>query len=130
MKDILKDFFLSGLQEFDSGKKKVVSKTLRFVAHYYAASLIVSVFTTQEKYLNLNSLIFALSESTHSIKLFLNISSVHKHQVGEPHVKNQELLLPPGFWSGQRVSRTTKRYTPNSNGLGLLETAFHMYTDM
>ncbi|XP_037637593.1 cytoplasmic dynein 2 light intermediate chain 1 isoform X1 [Sebastes umbrosus] len=27
-------------QEFDSDKKKVVSKTLRFVAHYYAASLI------------------------------------------------------------------------------------------
>ncbi|XP_074501625.1 cytoplasmic dynein 2 light intermediate chain 1 isoform X1 [Sebastes fasciatus] len=27
-------------QEFDSEKKKVVSKTLRFVAHYYAASLI------------------------------------------------------------------------------------------
>uniref|UniRef100_A0A3Q1AN13 Cytoplasmic dynein 2 light intermediate chain 1 n=1 Tax=Amphiprion ocellaris TaxID=80972 RepID=A0A3Q1AN13_AMPOC len=30
-------------QEFDSDKKKVVSKTLRFIAHYYAASLIVSV---------------------------------------------------------------------------------------
>uniref|UniRef100_A0A3B5AYK8 Cytoplasmic dynein 2 light intermediate chain 1 n=1 Tax=Stegastes partitus TaxID=144197 RepID=A0A3B5AYK8_9TELE len=29
-------------QEFDSDKKKVVSKTLRFVAHYYAASLIVN----------------------------------------------------------------------------------------
>uniref|UniRef100_A0A672JRY4 Dynein, cytoplasmic 2, light intermediate chain 1 n=1 Tax=Salarias fasciatus TaxID=181472 RepID=A0A672JRY4_SALFA len=27
-------------QEFDSDKKKVVSKTLRFIAHYYAASLI------------------------------------------------------------------------------------------
>ncbi|XP_017287245.1 cytoplasmic dynein 2 light intermediate chain 1 isoform X2 [Kryptolebias marmoratus] len=27
-------------QEFDSDKKKVISKTLRFVAHYYAASLI------------------------------------------------------------------------------------------
>ncbi|KAL7384000.1 hypothetical protein ABVT39_022469 [Epinephelus coioides] len=27
-------------QEFDSDKRKVVSKTLRFVAHYYAASLI------------------------------------------------------------------------------------------
>ncbi|XP_040905896.1 cytoplasmic dynein 2 light intermediate chain 1 isoform X1 [Toxotes jaculatrix] len=27
-------------QEFDSGKRKVVSKTLRFIAHYYAASLI------------------------------------------------------------------------------------------
>lgn len=31
------------LQEFDSDKRRVVSKTLRFVAHYYAASLIVSV---------------------------------------------------------------------------------------
>ncbi|KAF6721467.1 Cytoplasmic dynein 2 light intermediate chain 1 [Oryzias melastigma] len=27
-------------QEFDSEKKKVVSKTLRFIAHYYAASLV------------------------------------------------------------------------------------------
>lgn len=27
-------------QEFDSDKKKVVSKTLRFIAHYYAASLV------------------------------------------------------------------------------------------
>ncbi|XP_026212675.1 cytoplasmic dynein 2 light intermediate chain 1 [Anabas testudineus] len=27
-------------QEFDSDKKKVVSKTLRFIAHYYAASLL------------------------------------------------------------------------------------------
>ncbi|KAM9365539.1 cytoplasmic dynein 2 light intermediate chain 1 [Pholidichthys leucotaenia] len=27
-------------QEFDSEKKKVISKTLRFIAHYYAASLI------------------------------------------------------------------------------------------
>lgn len=120
MKDILKEFFLSGLQEFDSDKKKVVSKTLRFVAHYYAASLIVSVFTTQGKYLNVNFLIiFAFFESTYSINLFLIISPVHKHQVGEPHVKNQELPLPPGFWSGQRVSRITKRCTPNSNGLGL-----------
>lgn len=32
----------SVLQELDSDKKKVVSKTLRFIAHYYAASLIVS----------------------------------------------------------------------------------------
>lgn len=29
-------------QEFDSDKKKLISKTLRFVAHYYAASLIFS----------------------------------------------------------------------------------------
>ncbi|XP_034040747.1 cytoplasmic dynein 2 light intermediate chain 1 [Thalassophryne amazonica] len=29
-------------QEFDSNKKKVISKTLRFIAHYYAASLIFS----------------------------------------------------------------------------------------
>uniref|UniRef100_A0A8C6KD38 Cytoplasmic dynein 2 light intermediate chain 1 n=1 Tax=Nothobranchius furzeri TaxID=105023 RepID=A0A8C6KD38_NOTFU len=33
-------FFLTLLQEFHSDKKKVISKTLRFVAHYYAASLI------------------------------------------------------------------------------------------
>uniref|UniRef100_A0A3B4ESU7 Cytoplasmic dynein 2 light intermediate chain 1 n=1 Tax=Pundamilia nyererei TaxID=303518 RepID=A0A3B4ESU7_9CICH len=31
-------------QEFDSDKKKVVSKTLRFIAHYYAASLVVRMF--------------------------------------------------------------------------------------
>lgn len=37
--------FPSVLQEFDPDKKKVVSKTLRFIAHYYAASLIVSVYT-------------------------------------------------------------------------------------
>uniref|UniRef100_A0A3B4AHE4 Cytoplasmic dynein 2 light intermediate chain 1 n=1 Tax=Periophthalmus magnuspinnatus TaxID=409849 RepID=A0A3B4AHE4_9GOBI len=29
-------------QEFESDKKKLISKTLRFIAHYYAASLIVS----------------------------------------------------------------------------------------
>ncbi|KAG7228537.1 hypothetical protein INR49_007711 [Caranx melampygus] len=29
--------------EFDSDKKKVISKTLRFIAHHYAASLVVSV---------------------------------------------------------------------------------------
>lgn len=119
MQNILEEFFQSVLQEFDSDKKKVVSKTLRFVAHYYAASLIVSLFTTQEKYLNVHSVQSAFFESTHCINLFVIISSVHKHQVREPHVKNQELLLPPGFWSGQRVSRITKNYTPNSNGLGL-----------
>uniref|UniRef100_A0AAX7SSR0 Cytoplasmic dynein 2 light intermediate chain 1 n=1 Tax=Astatotilapia calliptera TaxID=8154 RepID=A0AAX7SSR0_ASTCA len=31
-------------QEFDSDKKKVVSKTLRFIAHYYVASLVVRTF--------------------------------------------------------------------------------------
>uniref|UniRef100_A0A3Q3SXN0 Cytoplasmic dynein 2 light intermediate chain 1 n=1 Tax=Mastacembelus armatus TaxID=205130 RepID=A0A3Q3SXN0_9TELE len=37
-------------QEFDSDKRKVISKTLRFVAHYYAASLIVSSFTVHAIY--------------------------------------------------------------------------------
>lgn len=44
--------FPSVSQEFDPDKKKVVSKTLRFIAHYYAASLIVSVFIHAE-YLHL-----------------------------------------------------------------------------
>lgn len=48
-----RDFFPSVLQELDADKKKVVSKTLRFVAHYYAASLIVSVFATYAEYLHL-----------------------------------------------------------------------------
>ncbi|XP_022619384.1 cytoplasmic dynein 2 light intermediate chain 1 [Seriola dumerili] len=34
-------------QEFDSDKRKVVSKTLRFVAHYYAASLIFTSIKTE-----------------------------------------------------------------------------------
>lgn len=34
--------FLFMLQDFDSDEKKVIRKTLRFLAHYYAASLIVS----------------------------------------------------------------------------------------
>lgn len=56
-----------------------------------------------------------LSFVNHIFLLFLislfkkkKIQSVYKHQVGEPHVKNQELLLPPGIWSGQRVSRLTQ----------------------
>lgn len=42
------------LQEFDSDKKKLINKTLRFVAHYYAASLIVGA-----AYLNMLNLIFS-----------------------------------------------------------------------
>ncbi|KAF3841881.1 hypothetical protein F7725_023832 [Dissostichus mawsoni] len=34
-------------QEFDSDKRKVISKTLRFVAHYYAASLIFTSIKTE-----------------------------------------------------------------------------------
>ncbi|XP_029305964.1 cytoplasmic dynein 2 light intermediate chain 1 [Cottoperca gobio] len=34
-------------QEFDSEKRKVVSKTLRFIAHYYAASLIFTSIKTE-----------------------------------------------------------------------------------
>ncbi|KAK5882684.1 hypothetical protein CesoFtcFv8_021244 [Champsocephalus esox] len=34
-------------QEFDSDKRKVISRTLRFVAHYYAASLIFTSIKTE-----------------------------------------------------------------------------------
>lgn len=32
-------------QEFDSEMRKIISKTLRFVSHYYGASLVVCIFT-------------------------------------------------------------------------------------
>ena len=41
------NFFLFNnirLQDFDSEKRKVICKTLRFVAHYYGASLMVCMF--------------------------------------------------------------------------------------
>ncbi|XP_029926683.1 cytoplasmic dynein 2 light intermediate chain 1 [Myripristis murdjan] len=42
-------------QEFDSEKKKVVSKTLRFVAHYYAASLIFTSIKSESLMLKTKS---------------------------------------------------------------------------
>lgn len=44
-------FFLTSVfhyelfQEFDSEIRKIISKTLRFVSHYYGASLVVCIFT-------------------------------------------------------------------------------------
>ncbi|KAM3606560.1 uncharacterized protein V6R79_018711 [Siganus canaliculatus] len=42
-------------QEFDSDKRKVISKTLRFVAHYYAASLIFTSIKSENLMLKTKS---------------------------------------------------------------------------
>lgn len=46
-----REIFPSVFQEFDSDKRKVISKTLRFIAHHYAASLIVSVFLLYKQHI-------------------------------------------------------------------------------
>lgn len=102
--------FPSVLQDFDSDKRKVVSKTLRFVAHYYAASLIVSnlisnIFTCLITWFKNSTEIYYFFCPFYIVNCCSSIfSSVHQHQVREPDVKNQEPLLPPGFQSGQSVS--------------------------
>lgn len=70
-------------QEFDSDKKKVVSKTLRFLAHYYAASLIFTSIKSE-----------SLMSKTKSFFLHLAFSLERGKTVSSDPLK--PLIIPAG----------------------------------
>uniref|UniRef100_A0A3Q3W241 Cytoplasmic dynein 2 light intermediate chain 1 n=1 Tax=Mola mola TaxID=94237 RepID=A0A3Q3W241_MOLML len=70
-------------QEFDSDKRKVISKTLRFVAHYYAASLIVTS-NTSLLLLFLNVVIRKTVSTDSSKPLIIPAGSDSFSQIGSP----------------------------------------------
>ncbi|XP_054455751.1 cytoplasmic dynein 2 light intermediate chain 1 [Anoplopoma fimbria] len=87
-------------QEFDSDKRKVVCKTLRFVAHYYAASLIftsIKLESLMSKTKNFfSNLAFGLDRgktmSSDSTKpLIIPAGSDSFSQIGSPHTTDVDI---------------------------------------
>ncbi|XP_075451896.1 cytoplasmic dynein 2 light intermediate chain 1 [Ascaphus truei] len=88
-------------QDFDSEKRKIVCKTLRFVAHYYGASL---MFTSKSEALMLktvtrafiNQLAFGLDKSKsmsvdHSKPLLIPAGLDSLNQIGSPPASDSDL---------------------------------------
>uniref|UniRef100_A0A3Q3N9W8 Dynein cytoplasmic 2 light intermediate chain 1 n=1 Tax=Mastacembelus armatus TaxID=205130 RepID=A0A3Q3N9W8_9TELE len=87
-------------QEFDSDKRKVISKTLRFVAHYYAASLIFTSIKSESLMLKtkgfFSHLAFGLDRgktvSCESTKpLVIPAGSDSFSQIGSPPVSDVDM---------------------------------------
>uniref|UniRef100_A0A8C7EGH4 Cytoplasmic dynein 2 light intermediate chain 1 n=1 Tax=Nothoprocta perdicaria TaxID=30464 RepID=A0A8C7EGH4_NOTPE len=85
--------------EFDSEMRKIISKTLRFVSHYYGASL---VFTSKSEALLLktriliNNLAFGIDKSKsvsvdHSKPLFIPAGLDSLHQIGPPPASDSDI---------------------------------------
>ncbi|KAI3363371.1 hypothetical protein L3Q82_011991, partial [Scortum barcoo] len=86
-------------QEFDSDKKKVVSKTLRFVAHYYAASLI---FTS----IKLESLMSKTKSFFSHMAFGLDKGNYQRHRIeGKlcPFDTTKPLVIPAGSDSFSQI---------------------------
>ncbi|XP_071393788.1 cytoplasmic dynein 2 light intermediate chain 1 [Centroberyx affinis] len=112
-------------QEFDSEKRKVVSKTLRFVAHYYAASLIFTSIKSESLMLKTKSffshLAFGLdrgkSVSCDSTKpLIIPAGSDSFSQIGSPPTTNVDIgslhaKNPKDLWKKVYELVFPQRYT-------------------
>uniref|UniRef100_A0A667YJT1 Cytoplasmic dynein 2 light intermediate chain 1 n=1 Tax=Myripristis murdjan TaxID=586833 RepID=A0A667YJT1_9TELE len=100
-------------QEFDSEKKKVVSKTLRFVAHYYAASLIVSTPLSLSTDYNKPLIIPAGSDSFSQIgsppSTNVNIDSLHAKNPKDLWEKVYEHVFPSESFSEHRELKDPAR---------------------
>uniref|UniRef100_A0A673BU25 Cytoplasmic dynein 2 light intermediate chain 1 n=1 Tax=Sphaeramia orbicularis TaxID=375764 RepID=A0A673BU25_9TELE len=100
-------------QEFDSDKKKLISKTLRFISHYYAASLIFTSIKSESLMSKTKSFVNHLAFVCYLIKAIpflgsppstdVDITSLHAKNPKDLWKKVYERVFPPESISEQRV---------------------------
>ncbi|KFR09126.1 Cytoplasmic dynein 2 light intermediate chain 1, partial [Opisthocomus hoazin] len=82
--------------EFDSEMRKIISKTLRFVSHYYGASLVVCIFTFLRRIEKMNNVLaFGCDKSKsvsvdHSKPLFIPAGLDSLSQIGPPPASDSD----------------------------------------
>ncbi|XP_063297533.1 cytoplasmic dynein 2 light intermediate chain 1 [Pelobates fuscus] len=107
-------------QEFESEKRKVVCKTLRFVSHYYGASL---MFTSKSETVKavtrsfINHLAFGLDKSKsvsvdHNKPLLIPAGSDSLSQIGSPPASSSDLRQFSGSTPMELWKNVYKRFFP------------------
>uniref|UniRef100_A0A8C5MBS0 Cytoplasmic dynein 2 light intermediate chain 1 n=1 Tax=Leptobrachium leishanense TaxID=445787 RepID=A0A8C5MBS0_9ANUR len=110
-------------QDFESEKRKVICKTLRFVSHYYGASL---MFTSKSESLKavtrsfINHLAFGLDKSKsvsldHNKPLHIPAGSDSLSQIGSPPATSSDLRQFSGSTPMELWKNVYKRFFPQQS---------------